>query len=239
MGNRLTTVLFFICLTFLWNNSCLAGIFSISGTVVDAENGEPVEGAVVVFEWSQAKGVIGMTHTDTYKIVETVTDKNGKFSVPRVLNPLVSAPYFVIYKKGYYCWRTEWDPMTDTKRNDFKLRSNLTYEMNRYIPGKYLHKHSTAPCFTGINEVTPSLDEAILWERKLVDKEVSLYHKKFVNLPPEVKAKTHVPPSLLADDYQKYREVKRVADEIRKGLWKEVLQELYLPSEESIGEQNL
>ncbi len=228
MVNRFTTVILFICLTVLFNNSCWAGILTIAGTVVDAKNGEPVEEAIVVFEWDQTKGVIGMTYTDRYQTVETVTDKDGKFSVPRVINPFVNAPYFVIYKKGYYCWRAEWDPMTDTKRKDFKLRNNLTYEMDRYVPGKYLHMYSKAPCYTGINANTPLLDEAILWEHKLVTKEQRLYQDKFDNLPPEVKAKTHVSTKL---SRKEYKETKKVADEIRRGIWKEVLQELYLPAE--------
>ena len=230
--NSLVTAILALCLLILWSNPCLAGLATISGTVVDAETNEPVEGAIVVFEWGQTKGVPGMTYTDHYKTVETVTDFDGRFSVTRVLNPLVNEPDFVIYKKGYYCWRQEWDPLTDSRRDDFKLRSGLTYEMDRYVPGKYLHMYSKAPCYTGITENTPLLDEAILWEHKLVTKEQRLYQEKFDNLPPEEKAKCHVPPELLINDHQKYRETKNIADEIQRQLWNEVLQELYMSPEE-------
>ena len=47
----------------------------ITGTVVDAETGQPIEGAVVLVEWTMTKGVPGMSHTESYKIVEEITDK--------------------------------------------------------------------------------------------------------------------------------------------------------------------
>src|SRR3989338_10920318 len=67
----------------------------MSGTVIDAETGRPIEGAVVLVEWTMTKG-IGLTHTDSYKVVEKVTDKNGKFSVSGVSNPFVDPPMIVV-----------------------------------------------------------------------------------------------------------------------------------------------
>ena len=40
--------------------SCSA---EITGTVVDAETGKPIEGAVILVEWTMTKGVPGMSHT--------------------------------------------------------------------------------------------------------------------------------------------------------------------------------
>jgi hypothetical protein len=236
MKSNLVTAILAFCLLVLWSNSCLAGIASISGTVVDAETGEPIEGAVVVFGWDQTKGPPGLTSTVHYKTVETVTDSEGRFSVPRVLNPLVNEPYFVIYKKGYYCWRTEWDPMTDARRKGFSLSSNLTYKMDRHVPGKYLYKHSKALCGTGITGNTPLFEGAISWEHKLVTKEQRLYQDKVDNLTPEEKAKYYIPSELLRSDYKTRKTAERQSDEIQNRLWKEVLQELYI-SEEGMGNE--
>lgn len=235
--NSLTTVILAFCLFAMWNNSCLAGVASISGTAVDAETGEPVEGAVVVFEWDQAKGVPGMSYTEHYKTVETVTDSNGRFAVPRVLSPLVNEPYFVIYKKGYYCWRKEWDPMTDSRREDFTLQSSLTYGMDRLVPGKYLHRRSIAPCVTGIDTAnTPLFSKAISWELKLESAEYDLYKKKLDSLPPEEKKKTNIPSEVMYD-YQKRTEARKISVEIKSRLWNEVLRELYMPMEVKENEQ--
>jgi len=237
MKRNLVAVVLAFCLLALWNNSCLGGVASISGTVVDAETGEPLEGAVVVFEWHQTKGPPGLTSTVHYKTVETVTDSEGRFSVPRVLNPLVNEPYFVIYKKGYYCWRAEWDPMTDARRKDFNLSGNLTYEMDRHVPGKYLYKHSKALCGTGITGNTPLFDDAISWEHALVGKELKLYQEKFDSLPTEEKKKTYITSEILRSDYKTQKEARKVSEGIKRRLWKEVLQELYMPAEEGKNEQ--
>ena len=54
----------------------------MTGTVVDAETGAPIEGAVVLVEWTVTKGVPGMTVTETYKVIEKITDKEGKVKIP-------------------------------------------------------------------------------------------------------------------------------------------------------------
>ena len=55
----------------------MVGICSaeITGTVVDAETGKPIEGAVVLIQWTKTKGALGMTHHEIYKIFETETDQ--------------------------------------------------------------------------------------------------------------------------------------------------------------------
>ena len=50
-----------ILLVFMVTN-CSA---EITGTVVDAETGKPIEGAVVLVEWTMTKGVPGMSHTES------------------------------------------------------------------------------------------------------------------------------------------------------------------------------
>lgn len=71
---------------------------SMSGTVVDDQNGWPIEGAVVLIEWTRQTG-IGDKHTVSVKVVERVTDKDGKFSVWATLNPFVDPPDVTVYKK--------------------------------------------------------------------------------------------------------------------------------------------
>ena len=72
--------------------------------MVDAETGKPIEGAVVLVEWDITKG-LGLSYTKRHKLVETVTNENGWFTLQGVLNPLVNPPNLVIYKKGYVAWR--------------------------------------------------------------------------------------------------------------------------------------
>ena len=79
---------------------------SISGTVIDAETGKPVEGTAVLAEWTRRSG-IGDYHTVSVRATNTVTDKEGKFHMLGPLHPFVDPPDVTIYKKGYVAWNNK------------------------------------------------------------------------------------------------------------------------------------
>ena len=108
---------FLIAITILLNSGCYA---NMSGTVIDAETGKPIEGAVVLVEWTKAEGVPGLTSTKSYKVVEAVTDKDGKFTVENVKKILIDPPDVTVYKKGYVAWNNEYIFPDYRKREDFK-----------------------------------------------------------------------------------------------------------------------
>ena len=79
---------------------------SKSGTVIDADTGKPIEGAVVCMQWF-APGFLGVTRGNGEAFYETLTDSNGRYFVPNqrfydfqwfsnVKNEKV-----LIYKDGY------------------------------------------------------------------------------------------------------------------------------------------
>ncbi len=50
-----------------------------TGTVVDAESGAPIEGAVLLVEWTKTNvGGGADPYTTSYKVAEAVSDKDGK-----------------------------------------------------------------------------------------------------------------------------------------------------------------
>ncbi|MBL8520952.1 MAG: carboxypeptidase regulatory-like domain-containing protein [Betaproteobacteria bacterium] len=76
--------------------------------VVDAETGEPIEGANVLASWELREETMhGTKFVGIPEIRETVTDKQGRFRFPEVnvANPkrvaLVDDPLVVIFKPGY------------------------------------------------------------------------------------------------------------------------------------------
>jgi hypothetical protein len=74
------------------------------GKVIDADTGEPIEGAVVLGTWyTVAHTVAGGVHS-YYDARETATDKNGEFSIPgmglRIMSNL-EPMNFLIFKSGY------------------------------------------------------------------------------------------------------------------------------------------
>jgi len=78
------------------------------GTVIDAETKEPISGAVVVGIWHKGYGGPAGPYTYFLDAVEVLTDKDGRFLIPKFwkLNfvPILSwieGPEFEIFKPGF------------------------------------------------------------------------------------------------------------------------------------------
>jgi hypothetical protein len=101
----LTTLMSFIGIMML--SDCVFAIRydgPYEGRVIDADTGEPIDGVVVLGEWSTVTITPGGGVYDYYDAKETLTDKNGEFSIPgtglRVMSNI--APMNVlIFKAGY------------------------------------------------------------------------------------------------------------------------------------------
>jgi hypothetical protein len=104
-----------------------------SGKVIDAETKEPIEGVVVLGVWYTAQfSPAGATH-NFYDAMETVTDKNGEFSIPgmglRVLSNL-KLRQIVIFKAGYEHLAS--GPWISLKK-DILLRKKIKWEGDKAI----------------------------------------------------------------------------------------------------------
>lgn len=123
------TLKLFIIALFLQLTGCYSGI---SGKVVDGVTGNPLEGAVVLAQWTQTHGLPGLSYHSVYKIEETETDKEGLFTLAGVYYPFVSRPEMVIYKKGYVPWRNDRSFMnpkwTEYKKNIWQ--NDMTYRLD-------------------------------------------------------------------------------------------------------------
>lgn len=89
------------------------------GTVIDVDTKQPIDGAVVVAEWLEEKATIAGPAQRFKDVKETLTDKDGKWSITgpedetnktilRMLNLLgfytIKKPTFIIFKPGYCPW---------------------------------------------------------------------------------------------------------------------------------------
>lgn len=81
----------------------------IRGYVVEADTNKPIEGAIVVSMW-QLSQILSQGFGGYAKVIETKTDKEGKFTIPawKTFKPLTVnsvmhdlAPKIIIYKPGY------------------------------------------------------------------------------------------------------------------------------------------
>jgi len=149
----------------------------ITGTVLDAETGAPIEGAIVFVQWTKTKGLPGLTYRDIYKIVEVETDKDGKFTISGTLSPFVDPPRAVIYKRAYVTWRNDFIFPGWKKRTDFKYQDDIVIKLEKFRE-EFSHKEHLDFIGHGIsyymsdpkNPQNRKLENAIQWEEYLPKK---------------------------------------------------------------------
>jgi len=126
----------------------------IEAWVVDAETGQPIEGAVVTANWQlvAASFDTGGRKLRQLKVMETVTDKNGRFTFPGFtklnlsLNELRDEdPQILIFKSGYRYFRTSHDydtrkPSPGAHRTSPLVEKNVRLERADSNPQKVAHE---------------------------------------------------------------------------------------------------
>jgi len=113
------------------------------GKVVDSETGEPIEGAVILMEWTKVKEGIPGLHTEPSKVVELLSDKEGKFEVSAVENPFIDPPEVTVYKKGYVCWNSTIIFPKHKKRKDFEWGKTCIFKLKHFKPEYSYIKHTS------------------------------------------------------------------------------------------------
>lgn len=114
----------------------------ISGKVIDAETQQPIDSAVVLVQWTEQHG-FGFTYHTVYKMSETETDKNGKFSLPGAYSPFIDPPDLVIYKSGFVAWRNDFIFPGYQKRSDNdRWQHNGVYKLEKFKDEYSRSQHS-------------------------------------------------------------------------------------------------
>jgi hypothetical protein len=103
---------------------------SISGTVVDNITGKPIEGALVVAQWTKPRGIPGMHYSNLHRITETLSDKKGKFHLRGTIGVIINRPVMLVYKDGYIPWRNDstFPSLNAVKNNEWK--NCVTYKLD-------------------------------------------------------------------------------------------------------------
>ena len=111
----------------------------ISGRVVDGSTGKPIEGALVVAQWTKPRGLPGMQYHDLHKIVETLTDKDGQFLLGGTSGFIVNQPEMIIYKEGYIPWRNDSIFPSSSIVKEHEWKNNVTYRLEAFT-GEYSYQ---------------------------------------------------------------------------------------------------
>lgn len=138
-------------------------LLRITGKVVDAETGEPIEGAVV---WVKGVG-IGYTKD---KGLEFVSDKEGMVTIFGYFPMLVNPPGVTIYKKGYVAWNSwyffpEWH-LKD--RKDFKWQDGYMFKVEKWKSeyNRQRHVEFIRGVTFNANRESKLLTDVLEWEEK-------------------------------------------------------------------------
>ena len=114
-------LLLFIVFLLLGISGCY---LPITAMVIDADTGKPIEGAVVLVEWTKTHG-IGDHWTESYKVASAYSNESGKFSLPGCYGLFVDAPTLTIYKKGYVAWSSSWIFPRYKNRTDYNWGNSI------------------------------------------------------------------------------------------------------------------
>ena len=91
----------FLILSFLLGGCATPTTFR----VLDAKTKQPIEGAVALAEWTAVGGFPGLSHTDTVKVAEDVSDSEGKLTIPGAIGlTALRTPHIKVYNPGYVGW---------------------------------------------------------------------------------------------------------------------------------------
>lgn len=172
MNKRLLITLMLVLLTGCYK--------PISGTVVDADTNAPIEGAVVMVEWTRTHG-IGNYSTESYKVAETLSDKDGKFTLPGCYRPFVTEPDVTVYKKGYVAWSSRSIFPDRRKRTDFKWGDSV-FKLEVFRKEYSYNDHTDfirASINAGLNdESKKNIYAAFRWEELLAYEERNRSRRK-------------------------------------------------------------
>lgn len=119
------------------------------GRLIDAQTKQPIVGAVVFAQWWQKVDVMGAHSTTAYyDAQETLTDQQGNFVIPGIMNPpkgptpgtgrwqgvmmtgVLKPPTFIIFKPGYEAiGGRRLEPVPPEVQARLKVKDNV-YEEN-------------------------------------------------------------------------------------------------------------
>lgn len=181
-GNKTFSLLMTICLLSLLSlvNPAFSAIFRYDGPyegkVIDADTGNPIEGAVVLGVWNRIHSNVAGWNYEFYDAVETVTDNNGNFHI-KGLGPLffsnIDDMKMVIFKVEYEHLATLWESL----KKDYYLRTIIKWEDDKaIIPLKKLNLEQRLNRFGDYSTHIPK-DKMKLLIREIENEEKSIGRK--------------------------------------------------------------
>lgn len=169
MRKKISTNLFILAFILLIPSTFAWGRSIITGQVVDAETGKPIENAAVHIYWGKpGEGPPGLAAKSVeVEVAEDLTDAEGFFEIPKYCT-LFKHYDLAVYKKGYVCWSSRKIFPTYKKRKGFRLKDGMVIKLECFKEEYSREDHARFTVFSEIGTGGPGLfDDAIKSEREL------------------------------------------------------------------------
>lgn len=124
-------ITFYVLVLMMLLHICQGCTRPITGKIVDAETGQPIEGAILLVEWTKVHG-FGNSYTSSEKAVEVLSNKNGVVNIPGYNDPTVQSPDVTVYKPGYVAWNNKWIFPDRRKRTDFEWGDGYVFKLDKF-----------------------------------------------------------------------------------------------------------
>jgi len=150
MSIKTLSLSLFLVLIFLFIPPSTFGRSIITGQVVDAETGQPIENAAVFIYWSKVgEGPPGLAGWVDVEKAETLTNSEGYFKIPKYSTWLKSYE-LAIYRQGYVCWDSKKIFPTWEDRKDFKLKNKMVIKLEKFKEEYSREEHARFTIFSSI-----------------------------------------------------------------------------------------
>jgi len=148
---------------------------NIKGKVINAQTGEPVQGAVVAIKWIRYKlAPPGYpTPKSRYGTTEDVTNPQGSFTIPYYP---IGTHFMGVYKKGYVCWSSDtiFHPQGRDEDEMFvhrleKVKAGMVVKLEPKLGDFPAIKHASFVLNVGtaLSSPKPKFNEAVMEEHQI------------------------------------------------------------------------
>lgn len=177
---KLACISFFAALIII---SCPAVSFAVflgpySGTVIDSQTGEPIQGASVLFFWEKAVPTPMKAYSEVFEARLVYTDRKGTYHIARIipnlgLQGVLESTNIVIYQPGYQAYDIRISHVSPYGKSasSFKEKDNIV-KLDR-IPPNFDHQKHLQILSSALSRIRayqwedPIWGKPLTWEKRM------------------------------------------------------------------------
>lgn len=159
----------------------------VTGQVVDAVTGEPIEGAAVLIDWWEpGPGPPGLAGSHQLEWKEALSDAQGRFTVPRH-STFGSAKEFnmAVYKKGYVCWNSQKVFPSNKAREGFSLKNGMKIILEPFRDEYSNEEHAFFTVYLAPTVSSKIYEDAIVNEKEIAAQVMMKKYQESIKLETE------------------------------------------------------